>query len=68
MIYINFEGYEIRKRWPELVVSKTIFNQLSEFCLICPTADMTPIMLISRLWTNLIVPLIGFNASKMMVN
>lgn len=39
IVYINFDpsvGHEIRKRRPGLVVSKTIFNQLTGFCLVCP--------------------------------
>ncbi|WP_143461919.1 type II toxin-antitoxin system PemK/MazF family toxin [Levilactobacillus enshiensis] len=39
LVYINFDpslGHEIQKRRPGLVVSKTIFNQLTGFCLICP--------------------------------
>ncbi|WP_048000736.1 type II toxin-antitoxin system PemK/MazF family toxin [Lactiplantibacillus herbarum] len=39
IVYINFDpsiGHEIKKRRPGLVVSKTIFNKLTGFCLICP--------------------------------
>jgi len=39
MVYINFDpslDHEIKKRRPGLVVSKTIFNKLTGFCLICP--------------------------------
>lgn len=39
LVYINFDpsiGHEIRKRRPGLVVSKTIFNKLTGFFLICP--------------------------------
>lgn len=39
LVYINFDpsiGHEIRKRRPGLVVSKTIFNKLTGFCLISP--------------------------------
>ncbi len=35
LVYINF-GHEIQKHRPGLVVSKTVFNQLTGFCLICP--------------------------------
>lgn len=39
LVYINFDpsiGPEIRKRRPDLVVSKNAFNKLTGFCLICP--------------------------------
>jgi len=39
VVYINFDpsiGHEIKKKRSGLVVSKTIFNKLTGFCLICP--------------------------------
>jgi len=39
LVYINFDpsiGHGIKKRRPGLIVSKTIFNKLTGFCLICP--------------------------------
>lgn len=39
LVYIDFDpavGHEIKKRRPGLVISKTRFNQLTGFCLICP--------------------------------
>ena len=39
VVDINFDpsvGHEIKKRRPGLVVSKTVFNKLTGFCLICP--------------------------------
>lgn len=39
IVTINFDpsiGHEIKKRRPALVISKTIFNKLTGFCLVCP--------------------------------
>lgn len=39
VVYINFDpsvGHKTKKRRPGLVISKTIFNKLTGFCLICP--------------------------------
>lgn len=39
IVYVNFDpsiGHEIKKRRPGLVISKTVFNKLMGFCLVCP--------------------------------
>jgi len=39
IVYLSFDpsiGHEIKKRRPAIVISKTDFNKMTGFCIVCP--------------------------------